>query len=387
VQAVVLAAGEGQRLRPFTANKPKVMIKVANKPILEFVIEALREVGILDVIIVVGYKKSRIIDYFENGSKWGVKIEYAIQHQQLGTAHALKQAEKYIKDDKFLVLAGDNIIDPETIKRIREPWTLAYKESDEPSKYGVVVISNNTVKEIVEKPKEPISNLVNTGIYCFTPEIFEIIEDSTDLISVINSMIEDGYKFKCIEANLWMDIVYPWDIVRVNDFAMKFSGKKMAGKIEQANIIGDVSIGKNTIIRGNTYIKGPVTIGENCEIGPNAVIMPSTSVGDNVRIGVFSYIENSVIADNVVIAPGSFIKDSVIDRGCIIRPKFTTLSDFAEIKIGDEYHRIKTGVFIGESCNIGANVVAEPGTIIGNNTTVSSLKIVRGVIPDNSNLV
>ena len=126
MQAVVLAAGEGQRLRPFTANKPKVMIKVANKPILEFVIEALREVGILDVIIVVGYKKSRIIDYFENGSKWGVKIEYAIQHQQLGTAHALKQAEKYIKDDKFLVLAGDNIIDPETIKRIREPWTLAY---------------------------------------------------------------------------------------------------------------------------------------------------------------------------------------------------------------------------------------------------------------------
>jgi len=387
MQAVILAAGEGQRLRPFTANKPKVMIKVANKPILEYVISALRDAGILDIVIVVGYKKSRIMNYFGNGSKWGVKIEYAIQQQQLGTAHALKQAENMISDDKFLVIAGDNIVDSETIKRINKPWTLAYKETEEPSKYGVIITSNGRVEKIIEKPEKPISNLVNTGIYCFTPEIFGRIGDRTDLISVINSMIEDGYDFRCVEANIWVDIVYPWDIIKVNDFAMIFSGKKVAGKIEQANIIGDVSIGQNSIVRGGVYIKGPVIIGENCEIGPNAVIMPSTSIGDNVKIGAFSYIENSVIGDNVVIAPGSFIKNSVIDRGCIIKPKFTALSDLAEIKVGEEYHKVKAGVFIGESCEIGANVVAEAGTIIGNNAKISSLKNVRGVIPDNSIVV
>jgi glucose-1-phosphate thymidylyltransferase len=384
MQAVILAAGEGQRLRPFTANKPKVMIKVANKPILEYVVEALRDAGILDIVMVVGYRRSRIMDYFGNGSKWSVKIEYAIQQQQLGTAHALKQAEELISDDEFLVLAGDNIVDSETIKKVNKPWTLAYKEAEEPSKYGVVVVSNGKVEKIIEKPEKPISNLVNTGIYCFTSEIFERIGDQTDLISVINSMIEDGYEFRCVEANTWVDIVYPWDIVKVNDFAIKFSGKIMAGKIEDANIIGDVSIGRNTIIRGNVYIKGPVVIGENCEIGPNAVIMPSTSIGNNVKIGAFSYIENSVIGDNVIIAPNCYIKDSVIDRGCIIKPNFTALSDLAEVKVGDEYHKVKTGVFIGEGCNIGAGVIAEAGTIIGNNVTISSLKIVRGVIPDNS---
>ncbi len=387
MQAVILAAGEGQRLRPFTANKPKVMIKVANKPILEFVVEALRDAGILDIVMVVGYKKGRIMSYFGNGSKWGVRIEYAVQQQQLGTAHALKQAERLIRDDEFLVLAGDNIVDSETIAKVDEPWTLAYKRAEEPSKYGVLIVSDGRVERIVEKPERPISDIVNTGIYRFTSEIFEKIGDRTDLITVINSMIEEGYEFRCVEANVWVDVVYPWDIVNVNDFAMRFSGKIIAGKVENAQIIGDVSIGKNTIIRGNVYIKGPVIIGENCEIGPNAVVMPSTSIGDNVKIGAFCYIENSVIGDNVVIAPNSYIKDSVIDSGCVIGPKFTALSDFAEVKVGEEYRKVKAGVFVGERCRIGANVVAEAGTIIGNDVTVASLKTVRGFVPDNSVVV
>ena len=200
-------------------------------------------------------------------------------------------------------------------------------------------------------------------------------------------MIAIGYEFRCIEANTWIDIVYPWDIIKVNDFAMKFSGKTIAGKVERADIVGDVTIGENTIIKGNVYINGPVIIGENCEIGPNTVIMPSTSIGDNVKVGSFSYIENSVISDNVVISPNSYIKNSVIDRGCIINSNFITLSDFAEIKIGDEYHRVKTGAFVGEGCSIGAGVVLEAGAIVGNNVRISSLKKVGGSIPDKSVVV
>ena len=387
MQAVILAAGEGQRLRPFTVNKPKVMIKVANKPILEFVVEALRDAGILDIVMVVGYKKGRIMNYFGEGGKWNVRIRYAIQQQQLGTAHALKQAEKMVSDEEFLVISGDNIVDSETIKKIKEPWTIAYKETEEPSKYGVIVLSDDRVEKIIEKPEKPISNLANTGIYCFTSEIFDFIGDRTDLISVINSMIGRGYEFRCVEANVWMDVVYPWDILRVNDLAMRFSGKVVAGKVENATVIGDISIGRNTVIRGNVYIKGPVIIGENCEIGPNSVIMPSTSIGDNVKIGAFSYIENSVINDNVVISPNSYVKNSVIDRGCVIEPKFTVLSDLTEIKVGEEIHKVKTGVFIGEGCRIGAGVVMEAGTIVGNDVRISSLKTVRGVIPDNSLIV
>ena len=386
MQAVVLAAGEGQRLRPFTANKPKVMIKVANKPILEFVVESLRDAGVLDIIMVVGYRSSRIMDYFGNGKDWNVRIEYAIQKQQIGTAHALKQAEDLIRDDEFLVISGDNIIDAKTIEKVKEPWTLAYKVSEEPSKYGVIELSNGKVKRIIEKPDRPISNLINTGVYCFGKDVFEFI-DVPDLVSVINRMIESGYEFKCVEAELWMDIVYPWDILKVNDLAMNFSGKTLSGKVEDSIVIGDVIVGRNTIIRGNSYIRGPVIFGDNCEVGPNAVIMPSTSIGDNVRIGAFCYLENCVIGDNVTIAPNCHLVDCVIDDGCIVGPNTSVISGDAEIKVGKEHHYIKAGAFLGESCEIGANVVMDAGTILGNNVKVTHLKFVRGVIPDSSTIL
>jgi len=383
MQAVILAAGEGQRLRPFTANKPKVMIKVANKPILEFVVNALRDAGIQDIIIVVGYKRHRIMEYFGDGKNFGVRIRYAFQDQQLGTAHALKQAEDLIEGDEFLVLAGDNIVDSKSIQALRKIWSVSYKVSDEPTKYGVLITENGKVKEIVEKPKEPISNLVNTGMYRFGKEVFDWIGDKTDLISVINEMIKNGYEFRCVEANLWMDIVYPWDIIRVNELAMK-PAKILAGKIERATVI-ESCIGRNSIVRAGAYVKNSL-IGENCEIGENSVV-ESSSIGNNVKIGGLCYIENSVICDNVTIEANCFIKDSVIDRGCVIEPKFTALSGLAEIKVGDEIHRVKAGVFIGERCEIEANVVAKAGTVIGNDVKIASSKVVSGFIPDSTRVL
>jgi glucose-1-phosphate thymidylyltransferase len=182
-----------------------------------------------------------------------------------------------------------------------------------------------------------------------------------------------------------MDIVYPWDILKVNDLAMDFSGKLISGKVEgNTTIIGNVRIGRNSVIRSNTYIKGPVVIGEGCEVGPNAVLMPSTTIGDNVIIGAHSFIANSVIGDGVAISTGCFVENSVIDRGCVIGPKFTASSGLTEIKIGEELHNVETGVFIGEKCRISANVVTEPGSILGNESSIQPFKLLRGILPDNS---
>jgi len=383
MQAVILAAGEGQRLRPFTANKPKVMIKVANKPILEFVISALKEAGIQDIIIVIGYKRDRVIEYFGNGKNFDVRIQYAFQDQQLGTAHALKQAEGLIKSDEFLVLAGDNIVDSKSIRALKQTWSLSCKISNEPTKYGVLITENERVKKIIEKPTEPISNLVNTGIYRFNKEIFDWIGEETDLVSVINKMIKRGYEFRCVKANLWMDVVYPWDIIKVNELVMK-PVKVLAGKIEKSTII-ESSIGEDSTVRAGAYIKSSL-IGKNCEIGENSVIK-SSAVGNNVKIGGLCYIENCVISDNVTIEACCFIKDSVIDRGCIIEPRFTALSGLTEVKIGDELHSVKAGVFIGERCEIKANVVAKAGTIIGNDVKIEPSKVVSGYIPDNTRVL
>ncbi len=384
MQAVILAAGEGYRLRPFTVNKPKVMVKVANKPILEYVVEALASAGVRDIVMVVGYRKNRVIDYFGDGKDWGVRIEYAVQSQQIGTAHALKQAEELVREETFLVLSGDNVIGAETVKALNRPWTVAYKVSEEPSKYGVLILEGNRIRKIVEKPSGLVSNLINVGAYHFGKEIFEWIGDRRDLVEVVNLMIENGYKFECVEAKVWMDVVYPWDILKVNDLAMGFSGKEVGGKIENVTIVGDVRVGKNSILRANSYIKGPCIVGENSEIGPNSVIMPATSIGDNVKVGAFCYIENCVIGDNVIIMPNCHLKDCVIDDGCVIKPNCTVISDYAEIVADGKLHRVRAGAFVGENCEIGASTVLKPGSIVGNNVRISELKVVDGAIPDSS---
>ncbi|RJS73092.1 MAG: nucleotidyl transferase [Candidatus Syntrophoarchaeum sp. WYZ-LMO15] len=386
-QAVILAAGEGQRLRPFTARKPKVMIRVSNRPILEYVIDALREAGILDIIIVAGYRKERIIDYFGDGSSFGLKIRYVTQSPQLGTAHALKQARNLVEGE-FLLLPGDNIIDKRSVSCASRPWCLVYKRLGEVSKYGAVLLEDGRVKSINEKPGEDVSHLANTGIYALTDEIFEMIGDETSLVAVINSIAGD-VEIRGVETTgIWMDIVYPWDIIRVNERAMLFSGKSVAGKVEEnTTLIGKIKIGENTIIRGNTYIRGPVIIGSGCEIGPNAVIMPSTSIGDNVKIGSLSYIADSVINEGVMISAGCFIESSVIERGCIIGHGFTAGRGMADIKVAGEFHTTETGVFIGEDCTIGANVVAKPGTLLGNGSKVAPLTLLSGVIPDGSKVL
>ncbi len=381
MQAVILAAGEGQRLRPFTVNKPKVMIKVANKPILEYVVESLASAGVRDIVIVVGYRKSRVMDYFGDGRRWNVRIRYAVQEKQLGTAHALKQAEDLVGDE-FVVVSGDNIIDPQTVKRL-EDWSMAYKVSEEYSKYGVIELRDGEVRRIVEKPVEPVSNLINIGIYRFRRNVFSYIGDRTDIPDVINRMIEDGYRFKAVKAEKWLDVVYPWDVVRINELAMDFEGLMVAGKVEKAEVTGNTVIGQNAVVKYGAYVENSI-VGERSEIGQNAVIKGFTSIGENVKIGAFSYIENSVIGDNVVIGPHSYIKDSVIDSGSIIRAKFTALSDEAEIVVGGEVHRIKSGAFIGENCSIGPNVVIEAGTIIGNNCRIIAGRVVSGRIPDST---
>jgi len=388
-QAVVLAAGEGERLRPFTASKPKVMIKVANKPILQYVVEALERNGIRRIIFVVGYKKEKIMDYFEDGKALGVGIEYVVQKHLLGTGDALKQAENKT-DDRFLVLSGDNVIEEDTLSEselldVSETENaILIKVHTDVSKYGVVLVKNGLVKDIIEKPSEEISNLVNTGIYAFGEEIYEFLEE--ELTSGLLSMVHQGKRVKACETHgAWLDAVYPWDVLRLNDIVLKENPAKVEGKIERGvTIDGRVSIGKNSVIRANSYVKGPVIIGENCEIGPNACIFPSTSIGTDVTIGAFTEIKNSVLTDMVKIGSFSSIQDSIFDMGSYAEGGFIARSEEAEIEIGGEHHRVKVGAMVGEYCEMGSNVIAHPGTIIGNRCRIKSMKELSGKIPDGS---
>jgi len=394
MKAVILAAGEGRRLRPFTETMPKVMLPVANKPILEYVIEAVKNCGISEIVLVVGYRKEVIMDYFKDYKQ--VKITYIKQNKQLGTGHALLQAKKQI-NEPFIVIAGDNIIDQKSISNLindESKYSILIKEHTHPSKYGVVFAEKGILKEIIEKPKEEVGKFISTGIYKLPNDFFNILEKLTseginDLSSIIRILVEKEEKINTIFADFWMDIVYPWDLINVNEKMIKEQPKNLGGTIEKGvTIKGDVSIGKDTIIYSGCYIVGPVIIGEGCEIGPNVCIFPSTTIGDNCVIHPFSDIRNSVIMDENRIGSNSTIINSAFAKGNIIRNNFSCLSGENTIEIEGEYKKLKNlGPVIGEDCNIGSQVVIDPGIIIGRNCNISSMKRIRKNIESNSKVM
>jgi len=394
MKAVILAAGEGKRLRPFTETMPKVMLSVANKPILEHVFDALKNSGITEAILVVGYKKEVIMDYFKDYKK--IKITYVVQDKQLGTAHALSKAKNHIKNS-FIVIPGDNIIDNKSITKLvqsKSEYCILIKEHTHPSKYGVVFVKEGKLKEIVEKPSQEIGRFISTGIYKFPKTIFKNVEERSlqgiyDLSTVIQNLIEQEKTINTILAESWMDIVYPWDLIYVNENMIRNKKGKIAGTIEKGvTLKGDVLIGKETKIHSGCYIVGPVIIGECCEIGPNACIFPSSTIGNNSVINPFTEIRNSVIMEDVHIGSNSFITNSIIARGTIIKNHFSNILGENSLEIEGEFKKVKNiGVMIGEDCTIESQVVAEPGIIIGRKCKISPLKKLNNNIPSESKVM
>ena len=402
MKAVILAAGEGVRCRPLTQTRSKVMLSVANKPILEHIIYSLAQNNITDIILVVSYEKEKIMDYFEDGLKFGVNITYVEQKSHLGTAHAVKQARELVEPDgtDFLVLNGDNIIGPKTISDLINGHTgdatvLTVKMQDT-SRYGVVIAEGNKVKRIVEKPRTQISNLVNTGIYVFKPQIFETIESTPiseggeyAITDTIQLMIDSGMEISMVNTkSKWLDAIYVWDLLRANSIALDEHDKyEIKGKVEEgAHIKGNVAVGQNTIIRSGCYIVGPVVIGNNCDIGPNVVILPSTAIGNNVSIGSFTKIQNSIVMHDGRIGAHGYISNSVIGSNNSIGPYFITEEkDDLKIEIEGTLQKAeKLGTITGDDTTIGHNVLVKAGAMIATNCSIESGNVIPKTLPRDS---
>jgi glucose-1-phosphate thymidylyltransferase len=393
MKAVILAAGEGNRLRPFTETMPKVMLPVANKPILEYVVDALKKSGIREIVIVVGYKKEVIMEHFKDYKE--VKIVYVTQDKQLGTAHALLQAKKHIKGD-FIVVSGDNIIDHKGISNLikdKSKYSILIKQREHSLRYGAVSLEKDLLKGISYKPDRK-SKFISTGIYKLPSAIFKDIEKKGlegiyDLTNFIQSFIDEGKEIKVVNADLWMEFVYPWDLIHVNEFMTHFTPSSINGVVEKGvTIKGPVSVGKNTTIYSGCYIVGPVSIGEGCEIGPNACIFPSTTIGNDSVIHPFSEIRNSVILDDSQIGSNSYISHSIIGRGCNIGNNFSSMVGKSVKKMEDKFDELENiGSMIGEHCTINDHVVIEPGIIIGRNCNISSMKRIIENIPSESKVM
>ncbi len=386
MRAIILAAGEGMRLRPLTTYMPKVMLPVGNKPILEYVIDALRENNVDDITIVVGYRADKIKQYFGNGTDFGVKIRYVEQRKQLGTAHALYQARG---KGEFILIYGDNMITPKCVSELlnTEVNTIIASYSSKPSRYGVIEAKGKKLVKIKEKPKIEEGAMVFTGMGHFDSKIFERIEEGMEgerykLPDILNNM---EIKIKAVDCE-WMDAIYPWDLLELNSHALRSNVRRLAGKIEESIIIGNVEIGENAKIGAGSYIKGNVRIGENCEIGPNSVIIGDTSIGEGVSVGALSYIENSIIMEDTHIGANAFIKDSVIGREVSIGTKFITISNRRERIVDGEVIEVEGGAVIGDGAQLGSVVVVHPGVSVGSNAKIADLKVIEMDVANNESV-
>ncbi|NPE31167.1 glucose-1-phosphate thymidylyltransferase, partial [Methanococcoides sp. SA1] len=374
-------------------------------PIIEHAIDSLAKNGIKDLIIVVGYERERIMDYFEDGIDFGINITYVHQKAQLGTAHAIKQVAELMEeeDETFLVLNGDNVIETSTITDLLENYngnaTILTARKEHTRGYGVIISDGKKVKKIIEKPTFEISHVVNTGIYMFGQDIFERIEQTPisqmgeyAITDTLQQMIDDGIQVDhVITDSLWRDAIFSWDILKDNSMVLdRYKDHEIKGTVEEGAIIrGNVSIGNNTIIRSGCYIVGPALIGDNCEIAPTVVILPSTTIGDNVTISSFSHIQNSIIMNNTRIGNHSHIANSVIGMNNSIGPYFIT-EDKENLKIEMEEEiqtADKLGTITGDDNIIGHRVLVKAGAMISSNCNIDSGKIISRNLPENSIVV
>ena len=374
MQAIILAAGESTRTHPLTITKPKPLLKIANKTILEHNLDALYGL-VSEAILVVGYQEEMIKKAFGSSYK-GIKLRYIEQKQQLGTGHALLQVKKHLKQ-RFLLLYGDNIYHKKDIQAcLRHKYAVLATSVDDPEHFGVLNVKGKKLLDIEEKPKNPKSFLINTGLYVLDKSVLDYKARKTkrkeyELTDMMNALC----KKKAVNVEevkgYWLPIGFPWDMLNANEAivsGMK-TGKKLGTIESRATIKGTVAVGKNTIVKNGAYIEGPVVIGENCIIGPNCYIRKYTSIGNNCKIGNAVELKNSVIGDNTSIGHLSYIGDSVVGEavnlgaGTItanLKHNNSNVRSVVKNELIDSCRR-KFGAIISDGVHTGINTSIYPG--------------------------
>ncbi len=388
MKALILAGGEGKRLRPFTYTRPKAMVYVAGKPLLYWIIEELKKAGIGEFYVVVQHHKEKILEYFE-GQKNVVFLE---QGKEYGTAKAVESAKGKIKGE-FIAVAGDHLFSYKTVKELmasKGKKAAVLKEHLKTETYGAVVVKDGKIKEVHEKSKDPPSKLVNLSMYKFTDEIFSEIGkikkssrgeyEITDILPGAEAVITKEF---------WMDITWPWDMLKANELLLGQMPEKK-GRVVNSTIKGKLVMEEGAVVE-NSVIEGDVYLGKNVHIGPFAYIRGPTSIGDNCSIGGGTTVKSSIIFPGTNAKHLSYIGDSMIGEN-INFGSSTQLANFRfdgkEIWVETEKGKInsgrkKLGALVGDGTKFGVGSIVMPGKIIGNNCWIGSGVVVYRNIPSN----
>jgi UDP-N-acetylglucosamine diphosphorylase/glucosamine-1-phosphate N-acetyltransferase len=397
MKCVILAAGEGNRMHPLTYTRPKVMLPIAGKPILEWNLLNARAAGLKEFIFVVSYKSEMVREYFGDGNPWNVKINYVNQGKAMGTAHAIGTVEPFVSD--YIVLSGDTIFGTNDIKQIaKKGIKIGLVKIDNATEYGIVELKGKHVVKIYEKMEHPLSNVINAGIYHFNKHIFDFIRKTEksprgefEVTDSINTLVSKE-PMEGVFLKEWRDVVYPWHLLDANEEVLKKLKTKIQGTVEKnVTAKGIVVVGKGTVIRSGTYIEGPVVIGNNSKIGPNCYLRPYTTIGNNCHIGNACEVKNSIIMDYSNVPHLNYVGDSIIGQHCNLGAGTTVANlrlDKNNIIVTLNGKKIdskrrKLGMLMGDNVQTGINSIINVGTMIGNNVFIGLGAMAKGEIkPD-----
>ena len=413
MKAVIIAAGKGKRLMPITSSRPKPMIPLAGKPLLEHTILGLKAAGISEILLIVGYKKEIIRDYFGDGKEnFNLRIEYIPQEEQLGTAHAFGFAKNFANNEPVLFMYGDLLVEPKVFQEIVQKFNenkmegiILLMEVKNPEEFGIISLNpNGFVEKIIEKPTPEMNsgNLANAGVFIFESKIFQAIEKTeksirgeyefTDSMEILINQFKGNIAGYTIKNYFWSDIGLPWQFLDANNYLLDKIEKKIIGKIEEnVQISGKVYIGEGTKVQSGSYIQGPCYIGNNNLIGPNSFIRPYTFIANDCHI-CMSEIKNSIILSNTTIPHFNYVGDSIVCENVNLGAgtKVANLRlDEKSVKVSIkgqlvDSRRRKLGTIIGPNVKTGINVSIMTGKIISENSRIGAHTIVSEDIPPNT---
>jgi bifunctional UDP-N-acetylglucosamine pyrophosphorylase/glucosamine-1-phosphate N-acetyltransferase len=410
MKAVILAAGKGTRLHPLTLTRPKHLVPVGGKPIIDHVLTALRQAGITEAVIVTNYMAESLQRYLKDGKNYAMTLEYAVQEQLKGTADAASYAEIFVQGN-FLLTYGDWLTTPEAIKTVlrthekeKPTATMGVVAVENPEHYGIIEHTNSYITRIVEKPpreKAP-TNLANAGIYVLSTQIFEAIKQTKpsprgelEITDSFSLLLEQGHRIAAatIPSKEMFDVGLLWDLFEANRWTLERMKQKIEGNIEDgAHIVGPVTVEEDARIRSGAYVEGPAFIGGESDIGPNCFIRPYTSIGRRVRVGNACEIKNSIVMDRTHIGHLSYIGDSVIGESCnlgagTLIANYRFDGESVKMRVKDsvlDTGKRKLGVVLGDEVKTGINASLMPGVKVGNDCWIGPNIVVYRDLPPHS---
>jgi mannose-1-phosphate guanylyltransferase/phosphomannomutase len=373
MKAVILAGGEGTRLRPLTSTQPKPMLPIANVPMMEHIVRLLAKHGFDDIVVTVAFLANHIRNYFGDGSEFGVRMRYATEETPLGTAGSVRNASQEL-DDTFLVISGDVLTDIDLGKIVEEHRrrkafaSIALKRVENPVEFGIVITRDDgSIDRFLEKPTwgQVFSDTINTGIYVLEPGVFEfiaqdeVVDFSGDVFPAV--LARDLPLYGHIADGYWEDVGTLDAYRRAHEDVLE---GRMDLDLEGFQVREGFWLGENTDVSPDAVIEPPVLVGDNTRVEAGAVLRPYTVLGNDVVVKADAHLERSVVHDHAYVGASAYVRGAVLGRASDIRGRA----------------RLEEGVVVGDESYIGVDAIVNPSVKIYPSKTVDDGALVTSSI-------